>query len=285
MKLTSILGRFAVLSLILFTATAHAQTTKTFTEDFDNPQIDSNFSGAKIINGKAYVAENIFSSRIESSNFRGLFGMNFYQARIASADDSKPSGSNIIYYLSNDGGKTWAQAGYGSWIKFSKQGKSLRWAAVLARSSAVSEPYIDSITIEYQSGGEATKLANDGRRVSDLRSVFDAVKSFKNDNGSYPNVSGSTAEERWRQLGELLTKSNRSGFTYIFSMPQPASSVSGPKLKYDYNYFSDGYIVFSNLESAGNWEFEFDSDIVTSGVDCRDPVYCLVEGNIQSKPV
>src|SRR3989344_5158853 len=276
----SIIITVIILGLVPFFGNAQ---TKTFTEDFDyTSQIDTNYSAAKVSGGRAWVADNSLSSRIESTNISNWSSGDIEKAKI-SATEFKSDGSLIIYYLSSDGGKTWIQTGLDSWVTFSKPSKSIRWAAVITRASANSTTYIDSLKVEYQIGGENMKISNDGRRISDLRNVADAVNSFYKDNRFYPNVSGNTAETRWSQLGDLLVQPNRSGFAYIFSMPQPLAAVSGKIVDYDYKYFGNGYIVFANLESLGSWELEYDLDIITSSVDCRDPVYCVSGGSVPSK--
>lgn len=269
------------LALFMFLGLSAGAATKTYIENFDSDwQIDPNYSGAKITGGRAYVADNASSSRLESSNFGSTFGYDVERVKLT-ATDSRPSGS-IIYYVSNDGGKTWAQASLSGWTTFSKLGNTLRWAVVLAGPSGNEGPSIDSLTIEYELGGERAKSSNDDRRVMDLRQVADAVDNFYRDNGFYPNINAGSAELRWKQLGDLLTRANRSGSSYIFSMPQPIVSVSGKVIDYDYKYLGNGYVIFSSLESATHYELGYDSDFILNQVNCADPVFCIVKGDVST---
>lgn len=67
------------------------------------------------------------------------------------ATETKPTNTNIVYFLSNDGGITWSQVTSNSEYQFSTVGNDLRWKANMTTTDVAVTPLIDTISISYSS--------------------------------------------------------------------------------------------------------------------------------------
>ena len=257
-----------------------------FTDNFDKTTlINPNTTRAPVRNGRVFTEDNSSASRVESKTVKRT---SFDITEIAiNVTESLPSGSRIIYFASNDGGKTWIQLIPGYVARFNQLGKDLRWAAVLARSSINSEsPFIESITLSFKEGGERLKNKNDGTRISDLRRVSSGLNAYFKERGNYPTVSGQSASARWNELEAILERKNSDGRALISVMPKPINSVDGSIVDYDYvgitgalnELFGFGYILSAGMESANYSALKNDPDGKWGPVDCNDPVFCIIQG-------
>ncbi len=73
-------------------------------------------------------------------------GEEIHQARLTAEQALR--GGSVRYWLSNDGGRTWAETFSGARHTFAAAGSDLRWRAVLSGNGATT-PIVDSLTIVY----------------------------------------------------------------------------------------------------------------------------------------
>lgn len=120
-----------------------------FSDDLSSlSDIDKSQTQAQRSLGRFYTADNSVSSAVVSEVMANP-SRAIISARL-DASQSLPSGTQIIYYLSNNGGSRWTQVNSGYTYMFDSVGNELRWKAIIARESPfISSAYIDNIDITY----------------------------------------------------------------------------------------------------------------------------------------
>ena len=110
--------------------------------------IDQSQTMAKFVSGIFYTADDSVSSAVASKVVANPFKA-IISARL-DVSASIPSGTMVIYYLSNNKGSRWTQVNPGFTYTFDSVGNELRWRAVIARESPlVASAFIDSVHITY----------------------------------------------------------------------------------------------------------------------------------------
>ena len=283
MKKVSLLAVLIVIFSLVLPQVVFAGTF-IFKEEFNSTsKINLSFSRVAIRDGKVFTADDATSSRIESKIVKKT-SYDITRAVLNSTSMIPATGGDIIYYLSNNDGKTWEWTRPGLVHDFQSQGRELAWAAVLSRPAVnLQSPFIESITINFSEGGEKLKSKGDSKRISELKKVSSALNAYYKKHGNYPYVNGDDGSVRWHELGLVLTKKDRNNKSLIKTMPEPVLSTDNEKMYFDYARFMDtngqkGYILAVVLENQENKNFKKDYDGTLSYINCNDPIYCLVGG-------
>ncbi|HXK40649.1 MAG: hypothetical protein A3D52_00325 [Candidatus Taylorbacteria bacterium RIFCSPHIGHO2_02_FULL_44_36] len=163
----------AVLAGLTLTAIpASADQVFLFSDDLSfYSDINRGQTGAKLVSGRFYTADDSVSSAVASEVVANP-SKAIISARL-DVDQNIPSGTRIIYYLSNNNGSRWTQVNTGFTYTFDSVGNELRWRAVITRESPViASAYIDRVNITYI--------------VSDSLTPSSVVNSLNNNNS--PNT-------------------------------------------------------------------------------------------------
>jgi len=263
----------------LFYGTTSANVL-TVTDDFSSDYyIYAPLSQYKSQGGKIYAADGSVSSRVVSRQM-GYFSYNIGSAKLE-VSSYTPSGGTIVYFLSNDDGQTWAQAQPGYFVNFNASGKTLRWSAVIARSSSdAPSPYIDSITITIQYGYDSDLYrTNDNKRISDLSTVAGALSDFYADYGTYPHVGGESAASNWSELMTFLSRNRKGGlenYPYLWSPLNDPLHDSDENITYNYKDLSQNeYILTATFQSQDDYNSAGGFHGAYGGINCSYPTYCM----------
>lgn len=198
----------SILSFALLAGMAKADQTYTFSDDLSSSfNLDLSQTQAVLINGRAFIADNSYSSAVVSAIIANP-SKNIISARI-DANSVVYSGGTILYYISNNNGLRWQQVNPGYTYTLDATGKQLRWKAVIMRSNLWNQSaYIDSVSISYTTGStvqttQALTAANDpeglvcgvlnslGISCSTAKSTV-AVNNSNSNSGSTGSVLGAT---------------------------------------------------------------------------------------------
>lgn len=142
----------SILSFALLAGMAKADQTYSFSDDLSSSfNLDLIQTQAVLINGRAFIAGNSYSSAIVSATIANP-SKNIISARI-DANSVVYSGGTILYYISNNNGARWQQVNPGYTYTLDTSGRQLRWKAVIMRNNLWDQSaYIDSISISYTTG-------------------------------------------------------------------------------------------------------------------------------------
>jgi len=149
MKIKLISGLIIASFLLVGVSTVSADQVFLFSDDLSfYSDIDRGQTVAKLVSGRFYTADDSVSSavvsRVVANPSRAIIS-----ARL-DVNQNIPSGSRIIYYLSNNNGSRWTQVNTGFTYTLDSVGNELRWRAVITRESPViASAYIDSVNITY----------------------------------------------------------------------------------------------------------------------------------------
>lgn len=160
----------SILSFMLLAGIAKADQTYTFSDDLSSSfNLDLSQTQAVLINGRAFVANNSYSSAVVSAIIANP-SKNIISARI-DANSVIYSGNTILYYISNNNGARWQQVNPGYTYTLDATGRQLRWKAVIMRNNLWDQSaYIDSVLITYTTGSAVRTTgvfaeANDPERL------------------------------------------------------------------------------------------------------------------------
>lgn len=142
----------SILSFTLLAGMAKADQTYTFSDDLSSSfNLDLSQTQAILINGRAFIANNSYSSTVVSAIIANQ-SKNIISARI-DANSVVYSGGTILYYISNNNGARWQQVNPGYTYTLDATGRQLRWKAVIMRNNLWDQSaYIDSVSISYTTG-------------------------------------------------------------------------------------------------------------------------------------
>ncbi|MBI2064258.1 MAG: hypothetical protein HYT66_00935 [Candidatus Yanofskybacteria bacterium] len=144
-----LLASAAVLGLVFTGVPVSADQVFLFSDELNTQfDIDQGQTFAKFVPGRFYTADDSVSSAVVSKIVTNPSGA-IVSARL-DRSQSQPSDTNIIYYLSNNGGLRWTQINPGFTYTFDSVGNQLRWRAVIVRNSPlIASAYIDNVNITY----------------------------------------------------------------------------------------------------------------------------------------
>lgn len=133
----------------VFALSANADEIFLFSDDLSTFfDIDQSQTSAKLDFGRFYTADGSVSSAVVSKIIA-----NPYKAIISARLDVSeflPSGTRIVYYLSNNNGLRWMQINPGYTYTFDSTGNELRWKAIIVRESpTIASAYLDNVNITY----------------------------------------------------------------------------------------------------------------------------------------
>lgn len=121
--------------------------------------IDRGQTQAKFATGRFYTADDSVSSKVVSKTIANPARV-IISARL-DVNQSLPSGTRIIYYLSNNNGFRWTQVNTGFTYTFDSVGNQLRWQAIITRESPViASAYLDRVSITYTVSDSVTPSPN-----------------------------------------------------------------------------------------------------------------------------
>ena len=287
----SVFGLFA-----LFAGMAKADQVYTFNDDLSSTiNLDFSQTQAVLINGKAFIANNSYSSAVVSAIIANPT-KNIINARI-DANSVIYSGNTILYYVSNNNGARWQQMNPGYTYTLDATGNQLRWKAVLIRNNLWDQSaYLDSVLITYTTGitiqaSQALVAINDpeGLTRSVLNSLgigFSAGNSANNNYaGANQNNSGSTGSVLGATIYTAGKKSAGSGSATIVRAPGQTEiyEIMGgkkhliPTMDIFYNYgFTDEMI--QNISAKNLAKYPRVKLLMSAGN--KNSTYYLTEGGM-----
>lgn len=138
-----------LIGLTLITTATNADDAFLFSDDLSSrSDIDKSQTYAQLSSGRFFTADNSVSSAVVSEVVANP-SKAVVSARL-DVSQSLPSGTQIIYYLSNNGGSRWTQVNPGYSYTFDSVGNELRWKAIIARESPfITSAYLDDVNITY----------------------------------------------------------------------------------------------------------------------------------------
>lgn len=118
--------------------------------------------------------------------------------------------------------------------------------------------------------GPVQKRGRDARRQSDLRGAQNALELYYSKCGHYPGGPNcqTASNEDWAGMVTAVTGASIG----VNRLPNDPSTGS------TYYYGTDGssYVVGATLEDGNNPALKDDEEGTQFGVDCADPVYCVI---------
>jgi hypothetical protein len=128
----------------------------------DNPAVvwgDLGFAGS-VLKYTHWIAPYAASS-VATSKTIDTTAENILSATLSVIEDDRCSSGSIIYELSNDGGATWSVVTPGVPHTFSQAGSNLLWRATLSNGNPGESPIIDSLSINYSTQAQVTRISGD----------------------------------------------------------------------------------------------------------------------------
>ncbi len=218
------------------------------------------------------------SVAIESSKAATVSGKNITKATL-SYEGNTPPGTGIEF-LMGTAENQWESVEPDREKIFSTTGSSLYWRAVLYSENPSVTPELKKVSIAYgtETPDTISKIrSRDARRVSDIGKVNSAIKKFEAKRGSFPVVDGIRINDRWQQLGRLLSEGD-----FLAGLPDDPLHATDTDRQYDYISRTDGsqYILRAVIEEAGNKSLVKDFDGIPfpaaqTFYSCDDPTYCI----------
>ncbi len=138
-----------LMAMALTTLPAKADQVFTYLDELtSNYNMDMFQTRAKISGGRAFNTDESISTGI-TSYVVAHPSRAIISARL-DVSDYAPSGTRIIYYISNNNGQRWMQINPGYTYLFDSTGNQLSWKALITRESfQVGSAYIDSVYLTY----------------------------------------------------------------------------------------------------------------------------------------
>jgi prepilin-type N-terminal cleavage/methylation domain-containing protein len=117
--------------------------------------------------------------------------------------------------------------------------------------------------------GPVQRTARDARRASDLRQTQNALELYFSKNAAYP------AAGNWAALTTALTS---GASAVVRQIPNDPRSGSGATYQYAPDASGNGYVLAATFEDTANSLLTDPSepDGTVNGVNCADPVYCVL---------
>lgn len=165
-------GLIIVSFLLVGISTANADQVFLFSDDLSSrSDIDKSQTYAQLSLGRFSTADNSVSSAVVSEVIASP-SRAIVSARL-DVSQSLPSGTQIIYYLSNNGGSRWTQVDPGYTYTFDLVGNELRWKAIIVRESPlITSASIDSINITYTVSDSLTPSPSRNSNGGSLNTVI-----------------------------------------------------------------------------------------------------------------
>lgn len=158
--------------LFIGAETASANQVFLFSDDLSAQfDVDQSQTAAKFVLGRFYTADNSVSSTVASKMVANPFRA-IISARL-DVSQSLPSGTRIIYYLSNNNGFRWMQVNPGFTYAFDSAGNELKWKAVITRESPlIASAYVDSINITYTVSDSLNPVPSASSNAGSLNTII-----------------------------------------------------------------------------------------------------------------
>jgi hypothetical protein len=128
----------------------------------DNPAVvwgDLGFAGS-VLKYTHWLAPYAASS-VATSKTIDATAENILSATLSVSEDATCSSGSTVYELSNDGGATWSVVTPGVPHTFSQAGSNLLWRATLSNGNPGESPIIDSLSINYTTQAQVTRISGD----------------------------------------------------------------------------------------------------------------------------
>lgn len=161
----------AVFLGLLFGLNAKADQVFLFSDDLSTQfDIDQGQTSAKFSGGRFYTADGSVSSTVQSKTVANPSRL-IVSARL-DVLVSLPSGTMIVYYLSNNNGSGWMQVNPGFTYTFDSAGNELKWRVVIIRESPfIQSAYIEQLDITYTVSDSTTPPVSPNFNGGSLNSV------------------------------------------------------------------------------------------------------------------
>ena len=202
------------------------------------------------------------------------------------AQDAKPAGANIRYFLSNNEANRFYEATSGV-TQFQDNDNRLRWQALLISTNSAFTPTLSAVTITYSTKDLTARnqSSRDSTRINDLETVQRYIQAYYANVKKDPIVNAGQKQSDWKQLKDTLTswaegQRNNSYYSSTIANYFPQQPVDEDKFLYDYrsSSFGESYVLSVTLEDASNYRLQSDLDGIVLGVNCDDPVFCIGQG-------
>lgn len=243
-------------------------------------------------NGKSMLTEISLtnfagSAAVESIKVADAWSPTFFKKVTLTTEQETPSGTQIVYFVSGDGGAHFESVEPNREYEMRNQGGDLRYRAVLMTSDTKVTPRIRKIKISYIKDEAVTTWKTDSRdsqRYSDIKSVASALDSFRRDRGMYPIVDGQNPGVRWAQLKGFLVSGK-----YVSALPNDPKQNEDMDSVYDYISTMDGraFLMRAKFENSSNTYLASDVDgapleAYRFTYTCNDSWYCEGKGFIDT---
>lgn len=124
--------------------------------------------------------------------------------------DTTPSGTDINYYVSANGGSNWHLMTDGQTIDFdTNDGDDLRWKAELASDTGADTPTITTLTLDYNVGAPVNFTVQGSDSLDPENGVTSVDRNFLN------TSQGSATS--WEWLVDSVSKSTDENYTHAFT--------------------------------------------------------------------
>ena len=151
---------------------AYKISTDTLFSVYETPRPGVSFSATNIYDGNIVWSDNsdgdqdVSLYNLNESSLAQSTTVDTTSNQIISATltpiATTPTGTNIDYYLSNDGGSTWEATTSGIEHIFTSTGSDLRWRAIMTHSGDIGAiPFISQIDISYTADSSRRRVAVD----------------------------------------------------------------------------------------------------------------------------
>jgi cysteine-rich repeat protein len=98
---------------------------------------------------KKNVASQYFATSVAKSITIDTVSQDITSATLTLSDETTPASTDILYYLSADGGTHWEAVTPGDEHTFTNTGSDLRWSAALMTTDGAATPSLGALSIEY----------------------------------------------------------------------------------------------------------------------------------------
>ncbi|OGL65591.1 hypothetical protein A3B21_03455 [Candidatus Uhrbacteria bacterium RIFCSPLOWO2_01_FULL_47_24] len=240
------------------------------------------------LKGKSFLVELelqgfVASAAAQSKKLASAGGNKYFTKATLTAEADLPTGTQIEYFLSGDGGAHFEGVLPSVAHDFTNKGNDLRFKAVLVTQDASATPFLLKVRVDYTVAEPetlATIRKRDSQRIADLKNIANALEKFKKERGVYPSADDQVASVRYELMGRLLIDGK-----FISKMPQDPKRAEDSARLYDYVASKNGlaYLLRAQLEETANKQLQKDVDAKplepnVYDYTCDDPWYCAGKG-------
>ncbi len=197
--------------------------------------------------------ENIQSIAMDSTS------SNIIRATLA-ASDTKPSQTNIQYYLSADGGASWEPVTSGVELTLTNPSSDLRFKATLETSNNLVSSSIQDLSLSYKINPAMDSIVLDTTRPTDVSGLGVNSRGTDLTSGYWYNYYTSGTSPYFAWIASTDGGSGLGGYNVYFGQDSGATAVSGGSFQTVVNFSpssltdpSVNYFRIASKDNAGNY--------------------------------